>query len=112
MFTRRPWLPAYACCPAGEFELILANAAHVKNVPGRKTDVNVLPIRPDTSSAWGSSTTAGLIALSEWLAENGCTQIAMEATGIYWKPVWHILADGEFELILANAAHVKNVPGR
>jgi transposase len=56
--------------------------------------------------------TAGLIALAEWLAENGCTHIAMEATGIYWKPVWHILADGEFELILANAAHVKNVPGR
>ena len=51
--------------------------------------------------------TAGLIALAEWLAENGCTHIAMEATGIYWKPVWHILADGEFELILANAAHVR-----
>ena len=36
----------------------------------------------------------------------------MEATGVYWKPVWHILAEGEFALILANAAHVKNVPGR
>ncbi len=36
----------------------------------------------------------------------------MEATGVYWKPVWHILSDGEFELVLANAAHVKNVPGR
>jgi len=59
-----------------------------------------------------STTTAGLMALSEWLAENKCTQIAMEATGVYWKPVWHILADGEFELVLANAAHVKNVPGR
>ena len=40
------------------------------------------------------------------------THVAMEATGVYWKPVWHILADGEFELTLANAAHVKNVPGR
>jgi transposase len=38
--------------------------------------------------------------------------VAMEATGVYWKPVWHILADGEFELLLANAAHVKNLPGR
>ena len=66
----------------------------------------------DTDVRTFETTTAGLIALSEWLAENGCTQIAMEATGIYWKPVWHILADGEFELILANAAHVKNVPGR
>jgi transposase len=36
----------------------------------------------------------------------------MEATGVYWKPVWHILDDGEFSLVLANAAHVKNVPGR
>jgi transposase len=36
----------------------------------------------------------------------------MEATGVYWKPVWHILADGDFQLVLANAAHVKNVPGR
>jgi transposase len=36
----------------------------------------------------------------------------MAATGIYWKPVWHVLGDGEFELVLANAAHVKNVPGR
>src|SRR5215510_12245674 len=59
-----------------------------------------------------STTTAGLMALSEWLAENKCTHIVMEATGVYWKPVWHILADGEFELVLANAAHVKNVPGR
>ncbi len=58
------------------------------------------------------TTTASLIALSEWLAQNGCTHIAMEATGIYWKPVWHILADGEFQLVLANSAHVKNVPGR
>jgi transposase len=36
----------------------------------------------------------------------------MEATGVYWKPVWHILSDGDFELVLANAAHIKNVPGR
>ena len=58
------------------------------------------------------TTTADLLRLSEWLAINGCTHVAMEATGVYWKPVWHILDDGEFELVLANAAHVKNVPGR
>ena len=58
------------------------------------------------------TTTADLLRLSAWLAVNGCTHVAMEATGIYWKPVWHILDDGEFELVLANAAHVKNVPGR
>ena len=59
-----------------------------------------------------STTTADLMALSQWLAENKCTHIAMESTGVYWKPVWHILADGDFELVLANAAHIKGVPGR
>jgi transposase len=56
--------------------------------------------------------TSQLVALSEWLAGNGCTHVAMEATGVYWKPVWAILSDGGFTLFLANAAHVKNVPGR
>jgi transposase len=56
--------------------------------------------------------TPGLLALSAWLAESACTHVAMEATGVYWKPVWHVLSDGEVTLILANAAHVKNVPGR
>jgi transposase len=57
------------------------------------------------------TTTAGLLKLSEWLIEYSVTHVAMEATGVYWKPVWHIL-DGEFELVLANAMHIKNVPGR
>jgi transposase len=55
--------------------------------------------------------TRGLLALADWLREAGCRQVAMESTGVYWKPVWHMLA-GEFELVLANAAHIKNVPGR
>jgi transposase len=58
------------------------------------------------------TTTPGLLALSTWLAEQGCTHVAMEATGVYWKPVWHILSDGDVLLLLANAAHVRNVPGR
>ena len=45
---------------------------------------------------------ADLIALSECLAETKCTHVAMEATGVYWKPVWHILSDDGFELVLAN----------
>jgi len=57
-----------------------------------------------------ATTTPGLLALSAWLGEHGCTHVAMEATGIYWKPVWHILSDGDFTLILANAAHVKTCP--
>jgi transposase len=58
------------------------------------------------------TTTAGLLALLAWLTESGCTHVAMEATGVYWKPVWNILGDGPFELMVANAAHIKNVPGR
>ena len=58
------------------------------------------------------TTTARLIELAEWLEANGCTHVAMEATGVYWKPVWQVLAGGGFELVLANAAHVKNVPVR
>ncbi len=59
---------------------------------------------------FGTTTTA-LLALSDWLGEQGVTHVAMEATGVYWKPVWHVL-DGSFELVLANAMHIKNVPGR
>jgi transposase len=59
-----------------------------------------------------ATTTAGLLELLAWLTESGCTQVAMEATGVYWKPVWSILSDGPFELSVANAAHIKNVPGR
>ena len=57
------------------------------------------------------STTTELLALADWLAEHDCSHVAMEATGVYWKPVWHVL-EGEFELVLANAAHIRNVPGR
>jgi hypothetical protein len=51
------------------------------------------------------------LELADWLERAGCTHVAMEATGVYWKPIWFVLED-RFALILANAAHVKNVPGR
>jgi len=77
--------------------------ACVRVMEGRKIKREVRTFRTVTSQ---------LLALSEWLSENGCTHVVMEATGVYWKPIWHILDDREFELMLANAAHVKNVPGR
>lgn len=58
------------------------------------------------------TTTTGLLALLGWLREARCTHVAMEATGVYWKPVWNVLSDGGFELMVVNAAHIKNVPGR
>ncbi len=58
-----------------------------------------------------STTTRGLFELAEWLTAHDCTHVAMEATGVYWKPVWHVLEE-HFTLILANAMHIRNVPGR
>jgi transposase len=58
-----------------------------------------------------STTTKGLLELAEWLSTQGCTHVVMESTGVYWKPVWHIL-EGQFALTLANAMHVRNIPGR
>ena len=57
------------------------------------------------------TTTSALLELSDWLAEYAVTHVAMEATGVYWKPIWHLLEE-HFELVLANAQHIKNVPGR
>ena len=57
--------------------------------------------------------TAALRELRDWLAAEGVTQVAMEATGVYWKPVWHVLAAvPQLELMLVNAYAVKNMPGR
>lgn len=58
-----------------------------------------------------STTTGALLTLRDWLQAHGVTQVAMESTGVYWKPVYYILED-EFALLLVNAQHVKRVPGR
>lgn len=55
--------------------------------------------------------TPDLLALRDWLAQHGVTHVAMESTGVFWKPVYYVL-EAEFEVLLVNAAHVKNVPGR
>jgi len=58
-----------------------------------------------------ATTVSGLLGLRDWLAGHGVTQVVMEATGVYWKAPWAILED-EFECVLVNARHVKQVPGR
>jgi transposase len=58
-----------------------------------------------------STMTDDLLALSDWLVREGCTHVAMESTGVYWKPVFNIL-EGVLEVILVNARQVKAVPGR
>ena len=67
--------------------------------------------RREEEVAQFQTTTHGLLALRDWLEAHGAAQVAMEATGVYWKPVWAILED-RFELLLVNAQHVKQVPGQ
>jgi len=55
--------------------------------------------------------TGEILELVKWLNEFGVIHVAMESTGVYWKPIWNLL-EGQFELLLVNAAHIKNVPGR
>ena len=55
--------------------------------------------------------TDDLLALADWLTQAGCTHVAMEATGVFWKPIYNVL-EGQFELLVVNAYHVKTVPGR
>src|SRR5439155_237761 len=57
------------------------------------------------------TTTDDLLALGDWLARHEVTHVAMESTGVYWKPVWYAL-EGQFQLLLANPMHVRNAPGR
>ena len=58
-----------------------------------------------------ATTTRELLALADWMRGCGVTHVAMESTGVYWQPVWHVL-DGQFELLLVNAQHVKAIPGK
>ena len=82
-----------------------------------KRSLTVCVIRSDPSGEPVKETrtfrtlTRDLLALADWLDERGVTAVAMEATGSYWKPIWNLLEE-RFELLLANAAHLKAVPGR
>src|SRR5262252_1496891 len=55
--------------------------------------------------------TKDLLELADWLRVCGVTQVALESTGVYWKPIWNLL-EGQFEILLVNAQHIKQVPGR
>jgi transposase len=68
------------------------------------------PQRRQEVGTFGTSTRE-LLRLADWLTAAGCTHVAMESTGIYWRPVYNLL-EGSFELSLVNAQHVKMVPGR
>jgi transposase len=70
---------------------------------------NTGPAQPQTRTF--GTMTVQILALADWLAEQGVSHVAMESTGVYWKPIWNLL-EGQFELLLVNALHIKQVPGR
>ncbi len=90
---------------------------HCAGLDVHKRTVVACCLTPDREGGWHRETrtfptmTADLLALADWLRERGVTHVAMESTGEYWRPVFNIL-EAEFETLLVNAAHVKNVPGR
>jgi transposase len=65
----------------------------------------------ETETRTFGTMTARLLELADWLEARGVRQVAMESTGVYWKPVFHLL-EGRFEVMVVNARHIKNVPGR
>lgn len=67
--------------------------------------------RPSKEIETFGTTTKELLRLKDWLEDQQCTHVAMESTGVYWKPVWNILEDS-CKLTLANPARIKNVPGK
>ena len=70
----------------------------------------VAPGQPEGEVRAYGTTTRELRELTAWLKQRGVTHVAMESTGVYWVPVWQILEEGEFQLVLANARAVRNVP--
>jgi transposase len=65
--------------------------------------------RPDKEIRTYATKTADLLEMRDWLKEKGCTHLAMESTGVYWKPIYNLLA-GDFEILVVNAHHLKTVP--
>jgi transposase len=89
------------CCALDVHKRQVTACVHVPDREGRRSELQ----------AEFQTVTSELLALRDWLKGLGVTHVAMEATGVYWKPVYYLLED-DFELWLVNAQHVKNVPGR
>jgi len=90
------------CCGLDVHKATVSACVRVTQQPGSKVEQEVRTF---------ATTTADLLALRDWLIEQRVTHAAMEATGVYWKPVYYVL-ESDFELLLVNPAHFKQVPGR
>ncbi len=92
------------------YESVAGLDVHKKTVVACRMRVNEEQRLEQETRTFGT-TTAELLALHDWLSEWGCSHVAMESTADYWKPVYNIL-EGDYEVLLVNAQHVKKVPGR
>jgi transposase len=92
----------YPCCAGLDVHKKTVVACVRRISPGGQVDQEVRTF---------ATMTADLLALGDWLAERGVKRVAMESTGVYWKPVYYLLED-RFEVMLVNAQHIKQVPGR
>jgi transposase len=92
----------YPCCAGLDVHKETVVACVRKATAGGKARQEVRTFRTETS---------GLLALADWLTDEAVSHVALESTGVYWKPVWNLL-EGRFQLLLVNAQHIKQVPGR
>src|SRR5262245_52640375 len=92
----------YPCCAGLDIHKETVVACVRRALGGGKSHQEVRTFRTETG---------GLLALADWLTDEGVSHAAMESTGVYWKPVWNLL-EGVVELLLVNAEHVQQVPGR
>ena len=83
---------------------------HQNNVVACVLHVPLTSTRPKKEEKRFDTTTSGLSVLKEWLSSFDCQVVAMESTGVYWKPIWHVL-QADFQLILANPRKIKAIPG-
>ncbi|HWW94991.1 MAG TPA: IS110 family transposase [Vicinamibacteria bacterium] len=89
------------CCGLDVHKMTVAACIRIPGKRGRR----------DQEVRTFGTTTRELLELRDWLEANGVTHVAMESTGIYWKPIFYVL-EGSFTCLLANAAHIAQVPGR
>src|SRR5262252_8117183 len=92
----------YACCCGRDVHKKTVAACLVTSTEGPEPLKEMRTFR---------TMTAELLAMADWRQEKGCTHVAMESTGVYWRPVYNLL-EGQFELLVVNAQHIKAVPGR
>lgn len=94
--------PIYRCCAGLDVHLktVAVCLRHIDESGNVRRTVRTFP-----------TMTRSLLAMGDWLSVEGVTHVAMESTGVYWKPIYNLLED-RFEILLVNAKHVKNVPGR